>query len=264
MNFYSFGEPDNPVIMLFPGTCCHWKNNFDGVINLLKKDFYVVCVSYDGFDESEKSEFPDMIRETMKIEEYIKNRFKGKIHAAYGCSLGGSFVGLLVQRKNIHINHGIIGSSDLDQASQWTAKLQTALVVPLLHRMISKGKMSKSFRKRMEKSSGEEYTKQALHMFGENGVSMNFVTKKSIKNQFYSDLVTELKEGIQVPGTTIHCFYAEKMGEQYLERYRRYFVNPHIVSRNLNHEELLVCRPEEWVQAVKACVLEESEDNDEG
>lgn len=43
----------NPVIFLFPGTCCHWRANLGEVIPLLEGSFYVVCVSYDGFDETE-------------------------------------------------------------------------------------------------------------------------------------------------------------------------------------------------------------------
>lgn len=115
MKFYEFGNVNNPAILLLPGTCCHWKNNYDNVIDLLAESFYVVCVSYDGFDETEQTEFHDMITEIEKIEDYIKGKFNGKIHSVYGCSLGGSFVGLLIQRKQIHIKHGILGSSDLDQ-----------------------------------------------------------------------------------------------------------------------------------------------------
>lgn len=96
MKFYEFGAPDKPVIVLLPGTCCHWKANFREVIPLLERSFFVVCVSYDGFDETERSVFPDMLTETEKIERYINECFGGKICAAYGCSMGGSFVGLLV------------------------------------------------------------------------------------------------------------------------------------------------------------------------
>ncbi len=38
--------------MLLPGTCCHWIS-FEGVIPKLSENFYVLCVSYDGFDETE-------------------------------------------------------------------------------------------------------------------------------------------------------------------------------------------------------------------
>ena len=95
MKVYAFGEETAPVILLLPGTCCHWKSNFGHVIPLLEKDFRVLCVSYDGFDETERTEFPTMLEETARIEDYIRAHCGGHIRAAYGCSLGGSFVGLL-------------------------------------------------------------------------------------------------------------------------------------------------------------------------
>ena len=53
MRFYEFGEQGAPTILLLPGTCCHWKRNFGEVIPLLEKNLRIVCVSYDGFDETE-------------------------------------------------------------------------------------------------------------------------------------------------------------------------------------------------------------------
>ena len=78
-----------------------------------------------------------------------------------------------------------------------------------------------------------------------------YVTVQSCKNQFYSDLVTPLPDKINVPGTEIHIFYALKMGEKYRERYERHFANPAIHEQDLQHEELLACYPECWVQLVK-------------
>ena len=57
MKFYEFGDLNKPVIILLPGTCCYWKANFEKVIPFLAEDFRVVCVSYDGFDETEKQSF---------------------------------------------------------------------------------------------------------------------------------------------------------------------------------------------------------------
>ena len=95
MKVYSFGAENAPVILLLPGTCCHWKGNFGRVIPLLSDSYRVLCVSYDGFDETEHAEFPTMLEETAKIEAYISEHCGRHIRAAYGCSLGGSFVGLL-------------------------------------------------------------------------------------------------------------------------------------------------------------------------
>lgn len=95
MKIYSFGAETAPVILLLPGICCHWKSNFGKVIPLLSDTVRVLCVSYDGFDETERTEFSGMIKETEKIEAYIRENCGGRICAAYGYSLGGSFVGLL-------------------------------------------------------------------------------------------------------------------------------------------------------------------------
>ncbi len=255
MKTYEFGDRNKPVIMLLPGTCCHWRNNFDEVIPLLEKSFYVVCASYDGFDETEDMVFPSMIEETKKIEAYIKEQFGGKICCAYGCSLGGSFVGLLVQRKRVHIDHGIIGSSDLDQSRKLVAKLQAHFIAPILQKMLHKGKLPNWVNRRVEKRSPEEraYLNKMLSMFGIGTGGMPFVKRKSIYNQFYSDLVTPLNNKISADDTAIHCFYATKMGTQYEERYRQHFADPDIICHDLQHEELLVCYPENWASEVKDC-----------
>lgn len=82
---------------------------------------------------------------------------------------------------------------------------------------------------------------------------MSFVTKRSIRSQFYSDLVTPLADGISTPGTAVHIFYAVKMGPQYLERYERHFKAPDIRRHEMQHEELLACHPEQWAQEVARC-----------
>ncbi|BAK98693.1 hypothetical protein OBV_14950 [Oscillibacter valericigenes Sjm18-20] len=80
------------------------------VLSLLEPNFYVACVSYDGFNETEQTTFPDMLTETEKLECYIRDHFGGHIRAAYSYLLGGSFVGLLAAHKKIHID---FGGSDL-------------------------------------------------------------------------------------------------------------------------------------------------------
>ena len=254
MKFYEFGVRTSPVILLLPGTYCHWKLNFGEVIPLLEPHFHVVCVSYDGFDDTEDTVFPDMIAETEKIESYIQNHFGGTIRAAYGCSLGGSFLGLLVQRKNIHIDHAILGSSDLDQDTPWKAKLKCRIAIPLLHKIVSTGEYPKVLRGLMEKKR-TPYRDKFMAMFGIGNGGLPFMKRESIYNQFYSDLITPLEDNIAVPGTTVHCFYAAKMGEEYLQRYQKHFVNPVIHRFDMEHEELLVLYPHQWAEKVKEVCL---------
>ena len=81
-----------------------------------------------------------------------------------------------------------------------------------------------------------------------------WITKQSVYNQFYSDLVTKVQHGIDVPGTTIHVFYATKMGRKYEKRYWTYFKNPDIRRHNMQHEELFCCHSAEWVEEVRKAV----------
>ena len=259
MKIYSFGAENAPIVLLLPGTCCHWKSNFGQVIPLLTEDFRVLCVSYDGFDETEQTEFPTMLEETEKIEAYLQEHCGGHIRAAYGCSLGGSFVGLLVSRQNIHMDYGILGSSDLDQASPFAAKLQTNLLLPLIYPLIRDGQFKSRFlQKRLRKREEEmgDYVKAFMGMFG--GARL-YVTMQSCKNQFYSDLVTPLPNKIDIPGTEIHIFYALKMGANYRARYEQHFAHPVLHEQDLQHEELLACYPEQWAELVKRIVLEKAD-----
>mgnify|MGYP002679839449 FL=1 len=254
MKIYAFGKETAPVILLLPGTCCHWKGNFGHVIPLLETDCRVLCVSYDGFDETERTEFPTMIEETKKIEAYIREQCDGHIRAAYGCSLGGSFVGLLAARKNIHMDYGILGSSDLDQSSKFAAKLQTDLLLPMIYPLIRDGRFKSRFlQKQMEKHTAQmgDYVKAFMKMFGG---ARPYVTKQSCKNQFYSDLITPLPNKINIPSTEIHIFYALKMGEKYRARYEQHFAHSVIHEQDMQHEELLACYPEQWAELVKSII----------
>lgn len=165
--------------MLLPGICCHWKSNFEKVIPLLADTFRVLCVSYDGFDETEHTEFPTMPQEVEKIEHYIKEYCGGQLRAAYGCSLGGSFVGLLAARQNIHMDYGILGSSDLDQASPLAAKLQTDLLLPLIYPLIHDGQFKSRFlQKRLAKRAEEmgDYVKAFIY-------NLDFPNVIAVRNQ---------------------------------------------------------------------------------
>ncbi len=46
-----------------------------------------------------------------------------------------------------------------------------------------------------------------------------------------------------------------KMGEKYLERYHRHFENPDIRRHNMQHEELLICFPEQWAEEVLRSII---------
>ena len=55
--------------------------------------------------------------------------------------------------------------------------------------------------------------------------------------------------------TEIHVFYAKKMGEKYLDRYKLYFKNPVIHEQDVRHEEFLGAYPDDWCELVRGICL---------
>ena len=233
MQFDEMGNMKGKVLFLLPGTACDYQTNFASVLDRLGEKYHLVCVNYDGFDGSDAI-FSDIITVTEKIEQYIKEHFNGKIDGAIGSSLGSSFVGQLIQRKNIHIDHGIFGSPDLDQSGKYSAWLQSKLVVPLLT------SFTKSEKKR---SRTREKLKGFFEMNDETAdrfmACFSKFSPESIKNEYYTDLLIWLDDDIHVEHTKAHFIYATKMGEKYLNRYKQHFRNPEIRAFDMQHEQWL-------------------------
>ena len=227
------GNMDGKTLMLLPGTACDYQTNFAAVLDRLGEKYHLICVNYDGFDGSDLI-FPDMITVTEKIEKYIQDNFDGRIDGALGSSLGSSFVGQLIQRENVHLDHGIFGSPDLDQSGKLSAWLLSKLVTPLLTGFTKNEK---------KKAKSRDKLKAAFEMDDETAEKfMECFSKfrpESIKNEFYTDLLTWLKDDIHVEGTKVHFIYASKMGEKYLKRYKKYFRDPEIREFDMQHEQWL-------------------------
>lgn len=233
MQFEEMGNLSGQTLMLLPGTCCDWQTNFERVIPVLSEKYHLICVNYDGFDGSDEI-FPDMMTVTEKIEHYIKENHAGRLDGAIGSSLGSSFVGQLVQRKNVHIDHAIFGSPDLDQSGKVAAKLQSMLVVPLLTSFTKNERKKKKTRDGLKKLflMDDEAADKFMACFSK-------FNPESIKNEYYTDLLTHLEDDINVEHTRAHFIYANKMGEKYLKRYKKYFHDPDIREFNMQHEQWL-------------------------
>ena len=227
------GSTNGKTLMLLPGTACDYQTNYAAVLDRLGSKYHLICVNYDGFDGS-GTIFPDMITVTEKIETYIKDHFEGRLDGAVGSSLGSTFVGQLIQRRKIHIDHGIFGSPDLDQSGKFSAWLQSKLVVPLLTNFTKNEKSREKTKKLLQKTfeMSDEMADKFMNCFSK-------FSPESIRNEYYTDLLTWLHDDIQVEGTKVHFIYAKKMGEKYLKRYQKYFHDPEIREFDMQHEQWL-------------------------
>lgn len=249
MVYQEMGLENPKTLLLLPGTCCNYETNFGAVLDTLAKKYHLICANYDGFDGGDDI-FPDILTVTEKIEQYILQQHTGHIDGALGSSLGGSFVAQLILREQIHMDHGIFGSSDLDQSGVFAAKLQTKIMYPLIASA--------------SKKSGKQGTMHRLltHFFQmSDAVADKFMAcfstfdPQSILNEYYTDLITCLPEQIQVAHTRTHFIYAKKMGKKYEKRYRKYFADPDIRAFDMQHEQWLF-GDNDWTEPVLEAIYE--------
>ncbi|MBR5635864.1 MAG: 2-hydroxy-6-oxo-6-phenylhexa-2,4-dienoate hydrolase [Pseudobutyrivibrio sp.] len=188
-----------------------------------------------------------MITVTEKIENYIRENHYGRLDGAIGSSLGSSFVGQLVMRKNVHIDHAIFGSPDLDQSGKVAAKLQSMLVVPLLTSFTKSEKKRNKTKEKLKSFflMNDETAEKFMSCFSK-------FNPESIKNEYYTDLLTHLEDDIEVEHTRAHFIYANKMGEKYLKRYKKYFHDPDIREFDMQHEQWLFGEKEYSEPVLKA------------
>ena len=236
MQFTEFGKADGKTLLLLPGTACTWQLNFKNVADELAEKYHLIAVNYDGFEGDPALVFPDMLTVTRKIEDYLLEKHGGRVDGAYGSSLGGSFVGLLIQRKRVHIDHAFLGSSDLDQGGKLTARLLTMIVGPLFSGACTSEKKRARLKAKLRKMGAIGDGDKSLDFADSFIDSMKTLNPKTISRQFYSDYVTPLDDDIHVDGTTVHVVYALQMGEKYGERYRRHFREPDIHEFDMKHE----------------------------
>ena len=252
MEFKEFGKMDGKRLLLLPGTVCTWEINFHPVIDRLAEQYHLICVNYDGFDQDKKTKpFTDMITVTEKIEDYILKNHDGHVEGAYGSSLGGSFVGLLIQRKRIHIDHGFIGSSDLDQGSPFVAKIMTKIVGKWI---ANAGKNPQKLNDMLVKSFGMEMDGETSAFMSQFSASILELHPDTVTREFYSDYVTPLENDIHAEGTTVHIVYALKMGKKYEKRYLQHFRNPDIHRFDMQHEAWIF--QQEWTQPILDMIAE--------
>ena len=249
MKFTEMGKTDGKTLLLLPGTACTWEINFHPVIDRLAAQYHLICVNYDGFDdEKETKPFTDMLTVTEKIENYIQERHQGRVDGAYGSSLGGSFVGLLIQRKKIHIDHGFIGSSDLDQGSPAVARIMTWIVGRWIGNAGKSEKKKQKLKDMLVKNFGMNMDPETDSFMNEFTNSILALHPKTVGREFYSDYVTPLEDGIHVEGTTVHIIYALKMGPKYEKRYLQHFRDPDILRFDMQHEAWIF--QQQWTQPI--------------
>ena len=247
MKFYEFGDKDNPTVFLIHGTASHWKLSFGQVIDGLADEYYVVCVAMDGHDENDNTEMVSISDEADKLDDYIQKKYNGKIYGIYGSSMGGSIVGKLLEKGSIYIEHAITGSADFDYMSGLSAVICSKIATHIFYKYAKTGEINGLLNLLVKSKKKQKYLKDLHRVIYKN------ITYKTLYREYYTDLIIPIADNIIPEGTHIHCVFGmEEDVSKLVNRYKKHFPKAEIIGLvGLNHEELLIREPKEWVHMIK-------------
>ena len=138
MKFYEFGNSGNPTIMCLPGNFMTHRQ-FENLVPVLEKDYHVITVSFDGYDETGETTYTTGQKQAEKLAVFIRERLGGKIDLVYAESLGSIPAVFLTRQKGLQIggiivsgaeymNYGIFNGLAINLFAPMTYKLMTKIV----------------------------------------------------------------------------------------------------------------------------------------
>lgn len=118
MTFHTYGDQENPRLLLIPGLGVSFEI-FLPLIGLLKDRFHIVAVGVDGFLLGQESAFTSIDDQAGQVIQYVQEKLEGHLDMAYGLSLGGKILSRILEMDRIVIDHAILDAAPLLPLPKW-------------------------------------------------------------------------------------------------------------------------------------------------
>lgn len=118
MEFHTYGNQHKPSLLLLPGLGVSHEI-FLPLIELLKEDFNIITVDLDGFLLGKPSRFTSVEDQAKQAIQYVRENNNGELDVAYGLSLGGKILSMILERNEITIRHAIMDAAPLLPLPKW-------------------------------------------------------------------------------------------------------------------------------------------------
>ena len=245
MTFNTYGNKDNPALLLIPGLGVSYEI-FLPLIDYLKGDFFIVAAGIDGFLLGEKTVFTSVDDQAGQIVRYVRENLGGHLDCAYGLSLGGKILSRVLERNEIVISHTIMDAAPLLPLPKWSVDplryYQSANVWTCYHWT--------GFWKRVFHSHYFDVLLDECRKAWPSGKG------KAVRDG-YKDVYTHKLESIH--GDDIHFWYGSKeafVAKPQAKHLLTLCADARIeVFPQMNHGQLLIDHPDEVARRIKSIAL---------
>ena len=119
MIFHTYGDKENPTLLLIPGLGVSYEI-FLPLIDLLKGDFHIIAVGIDGFLLGQESRYTSVNDQAVQAIRYVQKNLNGHLDIAYGLSLGGKILSRIMERNEVVTDHAIMDAAPLLPLPKWS------------------------------------------------------------------------------------------------------------------------------------------------
>lgn len=247
MIFYEHGKENKKAIMLLPGNMMTHRQ-FEVIVPMLKKEYHIICVSFDGYDETGKTTYTTAKEQAEKLATYIENNLNGRIDLIFAESLGSAPALFLTRNEKLSIGGIIINGAQY---------LNMGIFNKVFHKISSK--MAYKMLSGMKEKGTLSVPKFLLKKFGREENELKFLssqlcldaTEETIKSTFGEGIVLYKSVEQWRPNTKIPmaCWFGtkERNMKKAVKNLKRAFPNIEIKPFDnighggiINSEELLI------------------------
>lgn len=247
MKIHEFGTNGKEAVILIHPSLVSW-DYFEYVIPLLAKDYHVLVPVLPGYDLEDHSEFTSIEEIASELEAEILKRNITRIHAIYGCSMGGSIVLRMAADRELNVSHYIMDGGITPYQLPW---LLTRVIAVRDFALMAFGKLGGE--KLMARAfSSTDYSKEDLAYVA--GV-MKHCSYRTLWNTFDScNNYWMPKEPMKFDGV-MHYWYAQKerKARDWDIRYMKKYVPDTVFSEfsGTDHGDLAAFYPERFADEIR-------------
>lgn len=199
MRFLTFGEKENPAILMVHGYGVTWKM-WHKQVDLLKEKYYVVIPLLKGMDLETRTEFVSVEDAAEDIMTYVRDHLEGKLLLAIGASLGGTIVIELLAKNVLKVDFAIVDGGVAAPLNKTFLKWAVKARKMQMRKMANGSKMAVNL---LKKIATEEIVDEIVKLSRK-------ITEKTIDNVHDSVFSYELPESIRLTQTKVAYWHGSK------------------------------------------------------
>lgn len=112
MNFYEFGDKDNPIMVLIHGVIQPWDSMMEQ-IKYFQDDYHIYAVELNGHTQDAPTEFVSLEQEAKEIEEFFFDKCIKELDVLCGFSMGGAVAHVVWKNQRLKVCNLILDAAPL-------------------------------------------------------------------------------------------------------------------------------------------------------